>query len=131
MNPALLKPAPTGAATLVVGGRSVFPHMTVIESLIEAPRLALKESKAEATERERGLLEHVGFARDGAGQQRLTRARGADEQHAARNAAAKALEFLGIAQEFDDFFEVLLGFVHAGNVSEGDAAMSFGEQLRL
>ena len=64
MNPALLKPAPTGAATLVVGGRSVFPHMTVIESLIEAPRLALKESKAEATESERGLLEHVGFARD-------------------------------------------------------------------
>ncbi|HET8600088.1 MAG TPA: amino acid ABC transporter ATP-binding protein [Segeticoccus sp.] len=40
---------------------NLFPHMTVIENLIEAPRLALKQSKAEATERALGLLDQVGL----------------------------------------------------------------------
>jgi hypothetical protein len=78
-----------------------------------------------------GEERHVGFARDGARQKRLTRTGRADEQHAARNTAAKALEFLRIAQEFDDFLKVLLGFVHAGNVCEGNAAMRFGQKLGL
>jgi polar amino acid transport system ATP-binding protein len=40
---------------------NLFPHMTVVENLIEAPRLALKQSKAEATERALGLLDQVGL----------------------------------------------------------------------
>lgn len=41
---------------------NLFPHMTVLENLIEAPRLVLKESKAVATERALGLLKSVGLA---------------------------------------------------------------------
>lgn len=40
---------------------NLFPHMTVLENLIEAPRLALKEPKAEVAERAMGLLGKVGL----------------------------------------------------------------------
>ena len=40
---------------------NLFPHMTVLENLIEAPRLALGQSKGEATERALGLLDQVGL----------------------------------------------------------------------
>ena len=63
--------------------------------------------------------------------QRLAGAGRADEQHAARNAAAEALELLRIAQELDDLLQVLLGLVDAGDVVEGDAAMRLGQKLRL
>ena len=48
-----------------------------------------------------GEERHLGFARDGSGQQRLAGARRAHHQHAARNASAELLEFGGIPQEFD------------------------------
>jgi len=70
-----------------------------------------------------------GFTRHGAGDQRLAGARRADQQHAARNAAAKPLEFRRIAQEFDDLLEVLLGLIDAGDVLEGDAAVRLGQEL--
>ena len=38
----------------------------------------------------------------------------------------QALEFAGIAQEFDDLLQILLGLVDAGDVLEGDAAMRLG-----
>jgi len=41
---------------------NLFPHMTVMENLIEAPTHVLKESKAEATRRAAALLEQVGLA---------------------------------------------------------------------
>ena len=78
-----------------------------------------------------GEERHVGLASDRARQQRLAGAGRADEQHAARNLAAEPLEFLRIAQEFDDFLEILLGLVDTGHVLEGDAAVRFGEQLGL
>jgi hypothetical protein len=59
------------------------------------------------------------------------RAGRADEQHAARNAAAEALEFLRIAQELHDLLQVLLGLVDAGDVVEGDAAMRSVRSLAL
>jgi hypothetical protein len=74
---------------------------------------------------------HIGFAGDGAGEQCLTGAGRADEQHAAGNAAAETLEFLRIAQELDDFLEVAFGFVDTSDVIEGHAAMRFGQQLGL
>src|SRR5690606_17834077 len=43
----------------------------------------------------------------------------------------RSLELLRIAQEFDDFLKVLLGFVHAGDVLESHAAMRFGQKLGL
>ena len=78
-----------------------------------------------------GEERHVGLARDRTGGQGLTGAGRADEQHAARNAAAEALEFLRIAQELHDLLQVLLGLVDAGDVVEGDAAMRLRQKLRL
>ena len=76
-----------------------------------------------------GEERHIGFAGDGAREQRLAGAGRADQQHAARNAAAEPLEFAGIAQEFDDLLQIVLGLVDAGDVLEGDAAMRFGQKL--
>ncbi len=77
-----------------------------------------------------GEERHVGFARDRARDQRLAGAGRADQQHAARNPPAQALEFAGIAQELDDLLQVLLGLVDAGDVLEGDAAMCLGQHFR-
>ncbi len=76
-----------------------------------------------------GEERHVGFAGDGARNQRLAGAGRADQQHAARNLAAEPLELSGIAQEFDDLLQVLLGLVDAGDVLEGDAAVRLGQKL--
>ena len=72
---------------------------------------------------------HVGFARDRARDQRLAGAGRADQQHAARNPSAEPLIFSGIAQEFDDLLQILLGLVDAGDVLEGHAAMRLGQHL--
>jgi hypothetical protein len=45
---------------------------------------------------------HIRLAGDGASEQRLTGAGRADQQHAARDAAAEPLELLRVAQELDD-----------------------------
>ena len=78
-----------------------------------------------------GEERHVGLAGDGAREQRLAGAGRADQQRAARNAAAKPLELLRIAQELDDLLQVGLGLVDAGHVLEGDAAVALGQQLGL
>ena len=41
---------------------NLFPHMNVLENLIEAPRLVLKEKRSEATARALKLLESVGLS---------------------------------------------------------------------
>src|SRR5262249_17124087 len=76
-----------------------------------------------------GKERHVGFARDGAREQRLAGPRRADQQHPARDAPAEPLEFSRVAQELDDLLQVLLGLVDAGHVLEGDAAVGFGQEL--
>src|SRR5438105_1111070 len=48
---------------------------------------------------------HVRFAGDRAGEQRLSGPRRADQQHAFWNPAAKLLEFLRLAEEFDDLLQ--------------------------
>jgi hypothetical protein len=78
-----------------------------------------------------GEERHVRLPGDSAGGQGLAGAGRADEEHAAGDAAAEALELLGIAEELDDLLEILLGLVDAGDVLEGDAAMRLGEELRL
>ncbi|MGY3407131.1 hypothetical protein ACVWZV_003244 [Bradyrhizobium sp. GM5.1] len=76
-----------------------------------------------------GEERHVGFARDRTRDQGLAGAGRSDQQHAARNSAAEALEFAGVAQEFDDLLQVLLGLVDARDVLEGDAAMRFSQHF--
>ena len=51
---------------------------------------------------------NVRFTGDGARQQRLARSRGAHQQDALRNAAAELLELLRLAQEIDDFLQLVL-----------------------
>ena len=74
---------------------------------------------------------HLGFARDGLGEQRLAGARLAHHEDAARNAAAQALELAWVAQEFDQLLDVLLGLIHPGHVGEGGLDLILGEQPRL
>ena len=62
----------------------------------------------------------LGFAGDGAGDEGFAGAGWADEEYAFGDAAAEALELFGVAQEFDDFLDFFAGFVHAGDVLEGD-----------
>ena len=76
-----------------------------------------------------GEERHVGFAGNGAGQQRLAGAGRPDEQQAARDPPAEPLEFTGVAQEFDDLLQIEFRFVDTGHVLEGDAAMRLGQKL--
>ena len=63
---------------------------------------------------------HARFAGNRARQQRLARARRADQQHALGNAAADGAKAAGLAKELDDFLELVLGFVHAGDIGKGN-----------
>ena len=74
---------------------------------------------------------HLGFARDGFRQQRFTRAGRADQQQAARNAAAKLLEFLRVFQEVDDFLHLFLGLVATGDIGKGDGVVVLVQHARL
>src|SRR5258708_34157393 len=56
-----------------------------------------------------GEERHFGLAGDGAGQQGLAGAGGADNQYALRYLAAKFLELSGILHETADFDDFLLG----------------------
>ncbi len=80
-----------------------------------------------AADREEG---NVGFAGDGAGEERLAGARGAHEEHALRDAAAQLLELLRFLEELDDFLELFLGLVDAGDVLEGDLLLGARGELR-
>ena len=104
--------------------------LRLLEHVAHAARADADEHLDEVRARN-GEERHVGFARDGARGQRLAGAGRADEQHAARDAAAELLELLRVAQEFDDLLQVLLGLVDAGDVLEGHAALRLGQKLGL
>ena len=78
-----------------------------------------------------GEERHLGFAGDGLGEQRLAGARAADHQHTAGNAPAELLELGRIAEELDQFGDVFLGLIAAGDIGEGDAVGRFVHQPRL
>ena len=63
---------------------------------------------------------HARLAGDGPGHQRLAGAGRPDEQHAARDARAERVELLRVLEELDDFLELGLGLVDAGDVAERD-----------
>ena len=74
---------------------------------------------------------HVGFAGDRAREQRLAGSGRAHQQHALRNAAAELLELLRLLEELDDFLELFLRFVDAGDVLERHLLLRARRQLRL
>src|SRR3970282_672333 len=63
---------------------------------------------------------HAGLPGDRAREQRLAGARRAQQEDAARDARAEGGELLGVLEELDDLLELLLRFVDAGHVGEGD-----------
>src|SRR5581483_3297095 len=73
----------------------------------------------------------VGFARDRAREERLTRSGRAHQQDALRDASAELLELLRLLQELDDLLEFFLRFVDAGDVLEGDLLLRARRQLRF
>jgi hypothetical protein len=73
----------------------------------------------------------AGLARHGAGQQRLARARGADEQDAFRHARAEPRLALRVLQELDDFLQLGLGLIHARHVAELRLGVGLDVHLRL
>ena len=75
-----------------------------------------------------GKERNVGFPGDGARQQGFSGAGRTDQQHPFRDAPAELLKFLRIAQEFDDLLQLFLGFIHAGNIFEGDFFLLRGKQ---
>ena len=102
--------------------------LRLLEHVAHAARADANEHLDEVGTRDREER-HVGFAGDRACDQRLTGARRADEQTAARNASAEALEFLRVAKKLDDLLEIGFRFVDAGDVLERDAAMPLRQKL--
>src|SRR5262249_50987796 len=74
---------------------------------------------------------HVRFTGDGAREQRLARSRRAHQQHAFRNASAELLELLRLLQELDDFLQLFLRFVDAGDILKRHLLLRARRQLGL
>ena len=74
---------------------------------------------------------HLGFARDGARQQRLAGARRADEQHALGNLAAELRVLPRRLEELDDLAQLLRRLVHARHIGKAHFDVVFGEDLGL
>ena len=84
--------------------------------------------KVRAADGEEG---HVRLAGDGAREQGLARARRPDEQNALGNAAAEFLELLRVTQELDQLLHLILRFLDAGDVLEGDLVLVPRQHARL
>ena len=63
---------------------------------------------------------HAGLTGNGAREQRLTSARGAEEQDALRDAGTELVEFFRVLEELDDFLELLLRLIRTGDIAERD-----------
>ncbi len=60
------------------------------------------------------------LSRDGLRQERFSRSRGADQEHAAGDSAPQSLVFTGRPQEFDDLAELVDRLVDTRGIAEGD-----------
>src|SRR5215475_11470956 len=78
-----------------------------------------------------GEERHISFTRDGARQQSLASARRTDHQHALGNTATEFLKFFRITQEFDQFLDFILGFLHTSDVAKRDLVLVTGKHPRL
>ena len=74
---------------------------------------------------------HFGFTSDRLGQQRFAGSGWADQQQTPRDAPAQFLEFAGVFQEINDFFNFFLGFVATGDVGKSHGIRTLVEQASL
>ncbi len=77
-----------------------------------------------------GEERHLGFAGDGARQQRLAGAGRADHEHALGDLAAELLELARVLEEVDDLGDFLLGLIDARDIGEGDVDLVLAQQAR-
>ena len=73
---------------------------------------------------------HPGFTGNRFRDQGFTGSWRANQQHTLGNARAELDELLRFAQEFDHFFQLLLGFIDARDIIKGDGWMIAGEHAR-
>src|SRR5579872_2173179 len=73
---------------------------------------------------------NIRFACDCTCEQGLTGSGRPDQEHALGDASAELLEFLRLAQKFNDLFELFFRFVHASHVFERDFLLLHREQAR-
>ena len=78
-----------------------------------------------------GEERHPGLTGHRARQQGLAGAGRPDQQHALGQPAAEPAVGLGIAQEVDDFLQLVLGLVHPGDVGEADLDVGLHVDLGL
>src|SRR5262245_40763682 len=93
--------------------------LPLVEEIAHAGRAHADEHLDEVGTREREER-HARLAGDRLREQRLTSPRRAEQERALRDAPAEPLEFLRIAQELDDLFQLLLRLVGASHVLERD-----------
>src|SRR5713226_495973 len=74
---------------------------------------------------------YVGFARDGARDQRFASARRSDEQNAFRNSSTEFLKLFRIAQKFDQLLHFIFRFLDTGNVAESNFVFITREHARF
>src|SRR5258707_2030116 len=75
-----------------------------------------------------GEERNIGLAGYCSCQQSFAGSRRSDEQDTLWNASTKLLEFLRLAQEFDDFFQFFLRLIHASDIFECHLLLLHGEQ---
>ena len=74
---------------------------------------------------------HIGFTGNRTGKQCFTCSGRANKQDTPRDTTTKTLEFLRFTQKFDNFLQILFGFIDARNILECYAAMRLCQQFCL
>src|ERR1700761_5589894 len=85
--------------------------LALLKEIAHAARANADEHLYEVGTRDREER-NICLARNRAGQQSLTRSRRPNQQNPFRNSAAKFLELLRLAQEFDNFSKFFLSLFH-------------------
>ena len=76
-----------------------------------------------------GKERHPRLTRNRAGEQGFPRTGRADQQRPFGDFPAQPAEFLRVAQELDDLFQLVLGLINPGNIVKRHAAMLFRQKL--
>ena len=74
---------------------------------------------------------HIGLAGNRSGEQRLAGSRRPDHEDAFWDASAELLESLRILKKLDQFRDLFLGFLDAGDILEGDSVFFLRQHTRL
>src|SRR6185436_5331635 len=132
---ALVVPAAQARAAMAADGVDLIDEddaggvpLSLVEEIAHAGRAHADEHLDEVRAREREER-HARLTRNRLGEECLARARRTEQERALRDASAEALEFLRIAQELDDLFQLLLRLVGASHVLERDLGARFQRDL--